>query len=118
MSEAKSNLKAYSVQACEAGCVVFAEKSVVARRVGANLLDTTFEDIESCRRFPEVDHFNEIGRVPFKTLVEDHKWYASCGNCGSYVYATDVGRKWLDEERVLCPRCSKCDGIKPQELYV
>lgn len=99
-----NKLKAFNVQAWEAGCVVFAEKSVVARRIGANILNVTFEEVESCRRFPEVDHFSDIGHVSTKILVEEHNWYASCTNCGNYVYSTEQGRHWLTDENVICSK--------------
>ncbi len=95
-------LKAYNVQANEAGTVVFAAYSVVARREGANELNVDFEDIESCRRMPEVDHYVTQGFVPMRVLVEEHGWFAFCSWCEHRTFNDHEGRCWAGDYAFCC----------------
>jgi hypothetical protein len=131
-------VKAYSVQADEYGCIRFATSNVVARREGANELDVDFGDIQSCKRIPELDEYATKGRVPWKVLVEDHGWSQECGYCDSRVYNDEPDRVWSDtgeqiycsvecqahaedrdrqyeQERLLAERL-KCDAIEAAKL--
>jgi hypothetical protein len=64
-------------------CVQFAEHSVVARREGANELNTDFESV-NCRRAPEFDTYAEAGKVPDRVLVE-HGWWFECMQCSKRI---------------------------------
>lgn len=77
-------LKAYSVQADEAGEIIFATSGIAARRMGANKLDTEFEYILSCNRAPWADQYAEQGWVPVKALLEQGWWW-SCTGCETLV---------------------------------
>lgn len=101
---AKTELKAFSVQGDEYGCIVFAKTHVVARRQGANELDTEFGMIESCRRMPALDAYASVkGGVPWKVLVEQHGWSQECPYCSSRVDDDAPDRVWNDEgSQVYC----------------
>jgi hypothetical protein len=77
-------MKAYVVRETynDGCCVRFAEQSVVARREGANELDTDFEAVE-CRRAPEFDEYAP-GPVPDRVLVE-HGWWFECTQCSQRI---------------------------------
>lgn len=60
--------------------VVFAKRSVEARREGARELDIEFETVESCRRKPEFDQYAERGFVPIEIMIESGWWY-ECSGC-------------------------------------
>lgn len=77
-------LKAYSVQDCEHGTVVFATSGIAARRIGANDLNTDFEAVESCTRLPWADEYASAGQVPPLVLIE-HGWWFECSHCGEKV---------------------------------
>lgn len=101
--------KAYSVQGNEYGTVVFAKHSVVARREGANELNIEFEDVESCRRFPELDHYAAQGRrVPWRVLVEEHGWHQECAWCYGRVFSDEPDRVWVDDDTAYC--CHECQA--------
>ena len=93
-----SKIKAYSVQGNEYGTIRFAASSVVARREGANELDCEFTEIETCRRIPELDSWQEKGSVPIKHLMEHHGWHQECGYCSHHVYAENPGISWNEDE--------------------
>ena len=95
-------LKAYSVQGDEFGTVVFATCGVVARREGANELNIEFQDVESCRRIPDLDNYSAQGSVPWKVLVEDHGWIMECAGCYKRVASDTEGSIWADENTVYC----------------
>ncbi len=95
-------LKAFSVQANEYGCIRFAKSHVVARREGANELDVEFCSIESCRRIPDLDKYADAGDVPWRVLVEEHGWSQECGFCGHRVYDDVPERVWDGDEQVYC----------------
>ena len=80
-------VRAYSVQGNDGGCVVFATSNVLARREGADRLECTFPEIESCRLAPEFDVYAEAGHVPRQTLVEKHGWWQYCSYCENQVSA-------------------------------
>lgn len=96
-------LKAYSVQGNEYGCIRFASSNVVARREGASELEVEFNEIESCRRVPELDKYASKRRVPWKVLVEEHGWSQECGYCERRVYNDVPDRVWNDTgEQLYC----------------
>lgn len=75
--------------------VVFAVTAVEARRVGAQQLDTDFEDVESCRRAPEFDRYVDMNRVPNEVLFE-HGWWFECWGCEQRISDSLVG-EWRYE---------------------
>lgn len=106
-----TGMKAYSVQGDEYGTVVFAKHSVVARRKGANDLNIDFEDVESCRRMPELDEYAAAGKpVSWRVLVEEHGWQLECGWCYGRVYSDEPNRVWADDQTVYC--CPECEARK------
>lgn len=78
-------MKAYAVHDnCEGyGTVVYSTSHVAARRVGANDLGITFEEVESCRRSPEFDQYAP-GPVSPLVLLK-HGWWFECLQCGRRV---------------------------------
>ncbi len=106
-------LKAFSVQADEYGCIVFATSGVVARREGANELDTEFESIQSCRRIPDLDKYSAQGHVPWRVLLEDHGWHQECGYCSRSVSADDPDNQpvW-DEGDEQCYCSVECQAYR------
>lgn len=96
-------LKAYNVQGNEYGTIVFSLHNVVARREGAEELNIEFEDVESCRRIPELDGYANVdGGVPMKVLVEEHGWMQECGYCERRVYSDCENRIWITDNQVCC----------------
>lgn len=77
-----TTLKAYEVREPDEGncVVVFADKSVVARREGAAELDCEFEEVESCTRAPWADEYAP-GPVPLHASLAAGWWHSCCG-CG------------------------------------
>lgn len=73
-------MKAYIVRESQGDgcCVQFANHDVVARREGANELNTEFGDVE-CTRYPAFDQY--APHVPDAVLVE-HGWWFTCMQCG------------------------------------
>jgi hypothetical protein len=72
-------VKAYIVTETygDGSCVQFAEHNVVARREGANELNTEFENVD-CNRYPAFDQYAPT--VPDPVLVE-HGWWFQCMQC-------------------------------------
>ncbi|WP_152562946.1 MULTISPECIES: hypothetical protein [unclassified Serratia (in: enterobacteria)] len=95
--KSNSELKAFSVQADEFGCIRFAKNNVTARREGAGELGVEFNEIVSCRRVPELDSYAAIGSVPWKVLLTEHGWSQECGYCYRMVYA-EPGEYVFDDE--------------------
>ncbi|WP_262140653.1 hypothetical protein [Serratia ficaria] len=93
-----NELKAFSVQADEFGCIRFAKTHVEARREGAAELEVEFGDIVSCRRAPALDAYAAAGHVPWKVLIEEHGWSQECGYCNRRVHDETEGRV-LDDKR-------------------
>lgn len=93
-------LKAYMVTDTYEGhaSVEFAHHAVVARREGANELNTEFDAV-TCRRAPQFDHFAP-GPVPRMALIEDGWWF-ECSNC----YRRAEERDWddVDDPRPMEP---------------
>lgn len=87
-------MKAFSVleNSENTGGIVFADRPVVARRVGA----ATFGDGDfsgwSCRRAPWADPFAKSGILPIRVMI-DNGWHFECCGCGASI---DVD--WLDDE--------------------
>lgn len=74
--------KAYTASDDEGrAVVVFATGGAEARRLGAGKLDTTFEEVESCRRSPEFDSYADAGQVPPLVAIQ-HGWWFECRHCG------------------------------------
>lgn len=93
-----SELRAFSVQADEFGCIRFAKNHVTARREGAGELGVEFNEIISCRRAPELDSYATTGSVPWKVLLIEHGWSQECGYCCRMVYADSEGFVFDDEK--------------------
>lgn len=94
-------IRAYSVQGNDGGCVVFAASNVLARRDGAQRLECTFAEVESCRLAPEFDSYAEAGCVPRQVLLEKHGWWQYCSFCENHVTAETAGRVW-EGDAVYC----------------
>lgn len=95
-------LKAYSVQGCDEGTIVFARHNIVARREGANELNLDFDQVESCRRAPELDGYAAQGRVPLRVLVEEHGWMTLCCYCEGRIFNDEPRAAWIGTERAYC----------------
>jgi hypothetical protein len=101
--------------------VVFEKTAVAARRIGARVLDTYFEYIESCRRAPEFDEYAGSG-VPNDVLLE-HGWWFECYGCqrrisrdleGEHFYgdrSRDITLKpvFVGDAVYCCPSCKARD---------
>ena len=74
--------------------VVFAISSVVARREGANEMDTSFEAVDSCRRAPQFDSFAEQGFVPAEELIAAGWWFG-CQGCFRKVSTDEIAEDGL-----------------------
>lgn len=87
-------MKAYQVDGYgdTGSVIVFAERSVMARRNGARELDIDFESVESCRRKPQWDRYAKQRWVPLQELIE-HGWHYECFGC--------YGRITADEYHVI-----------------
>lgn len=96
-------LKAYEVREdYEGHCVIaFGEGNAQARRAGGAELDLMFEEVDSCRRAPQYDHYAP-GPVPALVLIEDGWWF-HCSHCDARV--SD------DEEEGQDPRDDGVGGV-------
>lgn len=76
-----TQLKAYVVREDDEGncAVVFATNGATARRDGANELNLSFEEVESCRREPAFDQYAP-GPVPMHATLAAG-WWHECGHC-------------------------------------
>ena len=111
-------IKAYSVQVEEAGVIIFASSGIAARRIGANELNTEFEDVQSCCRAPWADQYAEQGWVPVKALIEQGWWY-SCNGCGTMVsedsedYDGNPHEPVIEERGLYCsPACKEAEEAR------
>ena len=109
-------LLAYEVRELGEGhCVIaFATNSATARREGGNELDCSFNEVESCNRRPQFDHYAP-GPVP-KTVLIEHGWWFECQHCSRRVSedmqqeAEDEGEEYdhlevvTDGDAVYCSR--------------
>jgi hypothetical protein len=95
-------LRAYSVQADEKGCVVFAETRGQAKSAGVRELECEWTEIQTCKLAPQ---FNEYcpGPVPVKALLEDG-WYWECAGCGRLV-TDDPGVVFADDQPLHSEEC-------------
>lgn len=84
------NLFAYSVTDTdeETAVVVFAKMAAVARRMGANQLGISFEEVSSCTRVKDFDQYAP-GPVPIRAYLAAGWWW-QCRQCG--MRFTEVGR--------------------------
>lgn len=87
-----AKLLAYSVQGDECGTIVFANSGIEARRIGANMLNLEFDEVESCRRAQFADIYAAFGTVPPLVLIEQGWWW-SCTGCGDGVRGIEVERE-------------------------
>lgn len=96
-------LKAFCVSNESEGqsTVIFAKYNIVARRQGAQELNTEFDSV-SCRRSPNFDQFAP-GPVPVEAQLLAG-WRFECGHC--YKEVTSQGSYAISDERVYC--CSEC----------
>lgn len=92
-------LKAFCVTEEPEGqsAVIFAKHNVVARRQGAQELNTEFDSV-SCRRAPNFDSFAP-GPVPVEALLQAG-WRFECGHCCKQVTAQDPHA--IVDEHVYC----------------
>jgi hypothetical protein len=92
-------VKAYQVDDDHSGhsVVVFADRSVVARKRGANELDLEFGEVSSCRRKPQYDAFASQGYVPIDVLIDDGWWF-ECPHCGHRITSDGASRYYDHEE--------------------
>lgn len=86
--------KAYQVNVDESSVVIFAHHNVVARRIGAQRLDTEFEYVESCIRTPHFDKYHWTEKVSTQALL-DAGWWFEC----SYGYGrvTEEDDYYIDD---------------------
>lgn len=80
MTEKK--LKAYVVREDDEGncAITFATNGATARRRGANELNMSFDEVESCRREPAFDQYAP-GPVPLHATLAAG-WWHECNHCG------------------------------------
>ncbi|EFH8163225.1 TPA: hypothetical protein UOR20_003923 [Escherichia coli] len=114
----KKPLKAFRVAGYEYEVIHFATSNIVARREGANELDEEFSSV-SCRRAPEFDAYAEQGRVPRRTLLEEHGWWQECAYCGRPVSSDDTGRIWKkDSDVIFCnAKCKESSERRDNEWH-
>ncbi len=93
-------LKAYYVGHDEAAEIVFAVSNAPARRIGANALDSEWNDVE-CRRAPEFDAFSDKRFVPDEVKWE-HGWWFYCAECDC---RAQEGSGSFKKGRALCEDC-------------
>lgn len=76
-------MKAYTVTEAteQQAVIIFASRSVVARRQGANELNVAFEEIESCIRAPWADQYHTQQNIPADVAI-DNGWWLECTQCG------------------------------------
>lgn len=76
-------IKAYMVRDSDEGaCVIeFAEHAATARRNGANALNISFEEVESCTRAQWADQYAP-GPVPLSAYLAAGWWF-DCQHCGT-----------------------------------
>ena len=63
--------------------IVFAEKNVVARRVGAEEIGAEFSDV-SCVRVPWADEYNSFDAIPTSVLI-GNGWTWYCQRCDAMI---------------------------------
>lgn len=105
-------MKAYEVRDNDANVeIVFAKHGVVARRKGANYLDTDFSSIEYCRRRPALDKYAADGVVPIADLLA-LGWWFECHNCYGRVEESDDGYVISGHAIYCCQEChNKAHGL-------
>jgi hypothetical protein len=97
--------KAYTVCDDETGCIVFAARSVVARRRGANELDIDFDEVVSCKRSPHFDKYADTGVVPVEVQIANG-WQYECFYCSSPVDHFTEAPQYEGTKTVYC--CDSC----------
>lgn len=97
-------LKAYQVHDGDEGwAIVFATNSATARRMGANEIDCTWEEVDFCRRAPQWDQYAP-GPVPPLARIA-HGWWYECAHCGRRV-SEDLEQEVKD------------DGLNPADFEI
>lgn len=76
--------------------IVFSASHVVARRKGADELDSEFGSV-SCRRAHWADEFTP-GPVPARAMLENGWWFEECTGCGRYMSGDDLYEGDDDDE--------------------
>lgn len=104
---AETHLKAFVVQGCDYGTVVFDTRHVSARRRGACEMGCEFSEVESCRRAPHFDGYGP-GPVPVSALLAAG-WRYECSNCCCSVYQgafydSEPMAPVLDGDQVFCSK--------------
>ncbi|MCG4254239.1 hypothetical protein K6W37_10110 [Acetobacter senegalensis] len=74
--------------------IQFAQRNVQARRWGANEMNCSFEEVESCKRKPEWDKYSP-GPVPIEAQLSAG-WYCSCSQCERLI--SEDGADWQEVE--------------------
>lgn len=108
-----AKMKAYLVRVDDSegsATIAFATNNATARRQGGNELDATFEEVESCRRFPALDQYAP-GPVPPLALIE-HGWWFECHHCGTTIRedeydddGEDLAPVAVGQAVFCCPAC-------------
>lgn len=112
---------AWTVDASETddGCtVVFNHHGLAARRIGAEILESCFDDVV-CTRSPQFDKYVDQQRVPTSVLI-DSGWWFECNTCGVKISHDDceqlniddviiINRTDLNFDEIYC-----CDNCKLQ----
>jgi len=114
MNNGQKKVKAYEVYDGNDGWTIqFATNGATARREGANELNCEWEDIDHCRRKPELDQYAP-GPVPLSAMLEIGWWY-ECNCCSKHCYADNPG-VIIDENAVYCnDQCSQLEWRKERD---
>jgi hypothetical protein len=90
--------------------IQFATNGASARREGANDIGCEWEDIDFCRRKPELDQYSP-GPAPIKAMMEAGWWY-ECNCCGKHCYS-DNNDVIVESSVVYCSElCSQHEWAK------
>lgn len=92
-----SNLKCFVVHDGDEGwSIQFSTHAVKARRMGANEMNVSFDEVESCKRKPGWDKYAP-GPVPIlATMAEGWRW--SCCHCERMI--CEDGPDWQEAEEI------------------
>ena len=97
---------AYIVRQQEASAVVFATSPAAARRIGANEIDSTFEEVDSCCRAKDLDKYAYADFGTDRVMIEEHSWKFECNECFDLVHQGTENRCYDGGGSVFCsPAC-------------
>ena len=92
-----SNLKCFVVHdGGEKSSIQFSTHAVKARRMGANEMDISFDEVASCKRKPAWDEYAP-GPVPIHVVMADGWWW-SCSHCERMI--SESGPDWQEVEEI------------------